>query len=164
MANSFTWTFCFLVVIFIQGALGYRCRTGYGSWDYTNCEYECCGSYYSEYCCGYTNITGIVVGCVIGGLVLVGVVVTVCICYQKHRAAPGVVVSPSGHNTGPTVIMATSHTGGGGYGYGPGSQYPPGQYQQGPSQGFQGNQAAPPPYPGNVGAAYPGTTGDKTPY
>ena len=52
----------------------------------------------------YRGLPGIVLGSVIGGLILIAIIVTVCICYQKKKRSVGRVVHPVGYNTGPTVV------------------------------------------------------------
>ena len=55
-------------------------------------------------CFDLRGLTGIIVGCVIGGLVLIAIVVAVCDCIQKKKGAAGRVVHPAGYNAGATVV------------------------------------------------------------
>ena len=50
-------------------------------------------------------MAGIAAGCVVAGIVVIAIIVTICICYQKQRAATGMVIQPVGNNNaGPTVV------------------------------------------------------------
>ncbi|KAK7102736.1 protein shisa-5-like [Littorina saxatilis] len=68
------------------------------------CPFGCCGSGYYEYCC--TVSVGIIIGCVIGGLVAIGVIITIVCCCVKQQSHGGRVVYP---NPGLAVVSTGAH-------------------------------------------------------
>ncbi|XP_076448692.1 uncharacterized protein LOC143285313 [Babylonia areolata] len=81
---------CCILLTLIEGtAAGEYCWTSDGL-DY--CHYGCCGSL-PQYCCSIN--VGLIIGCVVGGIICVAVVVTVVCCILKKQGYRGRVVGPN---------------------------------------------------------------------
>uniref|UniRef100_A0A194APW0 Cysteine and tyrosine-rich protein 1 n=1 Tax=Pinctada fucata TaxID=50426 RepID=A0A194APW0_PINFU len=148
MANSTLVYLTGLLIITLEvcGTFALSCYNQYKYLDYEICygsDNHCCG-YFShyKYCC-YSleggTIAGIVVGCLIGvGVLITLCIVCCCIAMNKNRGSVGRVVHPAG-GTGLTVVNASSQQAM----YGGPGQYGPSYPQYG---GGYSNPSAPPGY------------------
>lgn len=170
------------VASFPTGARAESCTYNNGYYNQqTYCSYGCC-SWRSDGCCeSYTyneirtgvNVIGIVVGCVIGGIVLIASIIVVICCCVRRRGHPGQVMQP-GYGQ---PIVATTTTSNNMAVSGVSGQYPmqpvgnpwypqPQPYPQYPAQpagptGYAQPQMYPPPYQPPVNG-YPDKGGQET--
>ncbi|XP_045203624.2 cysteine and tyrosine-rich protein 1-like [Mercenaria mercenaria] len=109
------------------------------------CDYDCCGSYGDEYCCGVYS--WIIVVAVIGAIALISFLVIVYCVWKKHNMKKGRVI-----NTTPQTQVQTAH-----FIHAPPPQQPPAYQHQPPVFQPQQQGMYPPPPPSNYGAdpAYP---------
>ncbi|KAK7101431.1 uncharacterized protein [Littorina saxatilis] len=98
-----------LLCLVVEDAKGAYCTTYnsgylYTTYQYQYCAFGCCGSGLYEYCC--TVSVGLIIGCVIGGLVVIGVIIAIVCCCVKQQSHSGRVVHP---NTGVAVVSTGVH-------------------------------------------------------
>ncbi|XP_069140271.1 uncharacterized protein [Argopecten irradians] len=78
---------------------------------YAYCDYGCCGYEYDRECCEYDGWAGIIIGCVIGGLIFLGLLVSCIVCIvcinKKNIGNRGRVIAPLQQGT--THVHGTTH-------------------------------------------------------
>ncbi|XP_048741062.2 protein shisa-4-like [Ostrea edulis] len=128
--------------------------------EYCYNDQDCCGSYYNRYCCSSLTtgqVIGIGVGCLIGIVITIIVIVVCCNLMNKNRGRTGRVVYPNNGSGNVTVVNSSHQSHPTGF---TGAPVPPPSYGQSAFPAQPG-QAYPPAGPGQAyppagpGPAYP---------